>query len=166
MMPRSCRVRRDLRGTVACLVGTSLATVSPVIAIVCAAPEMRSGEQYHGMPADMWALGVTLYSFLFGDVPFKASPAECLAAARRCVGPSRLPPHPCMHLGQSVSSEALAIKSKAFTSKPSPQVSIIYCCELCRATRWMSCTRRSRRRSCSTQLTTPSGAAAAAAVDC
>ena len=32
---------------------------------------MRSGAAYHGMPADMWALGVTLYFFLFGDLPFK-----------------------------------------------------------------------------------------------
>ena len=36
-----------------------------------AAPEVRTGDPYHGMPADMWALGVTLYSFLFGDLPFK-----------------------------------------------------------------------------------------------
>jgi len=38
-----------------------------------AAPEVRSGHAYHGKPADMWALGVTLFSFLFGDLPFKVS---------------------------------------------------------------------------------------------
>ena len=32
------------------------------------------------MPADMWALGITLYSFLFGDVPFKAR--GCATAGR------------------------------------------------------------------------------------
>ena len=40
-----------------------------------AAPEVRSGGAYRGMPADMWALGVTLYLFVFGEFPFKASGA-------------------------------------------------------------------------------------------
>ena len=32
---------------------------------------MRSGDAYHAKPADMWALGITLYCFVFGDLPFK-----------------------------------------------------------------------------------------------
>lgn len=46
-------------------------SLRPSLVSILAAPETRSGDAYHGMPADMWALGVTLYSFLFGDVPFK-----------------------------------------------------------------------------------------------
>lgn len=64
---------------------------------------MRSGGSYHGMPADMWALGVTLYSFVFGDVPFKVGggwearlpapvwvpPAAAFGCCPRCPRPSR-----------------------------------------------------------------------------
>jgi [calcium/calmodulin-dependent protein kinase] kinase len=49
------------------------------------APEVRSGGAYRGKPADMWALGVTLYCFLFADLPFKASsPHACCLAGRVC----------------------------------------------------------------------------------
>jgi serine/threonine protein kinase len=50
-----------------------------------AAPEVRSGGAYRGKPADMWALGVTLYCFLFADLPFKASsPHACCLAGWVC----------------------------------------------------------------------------------
>ena len=35
------------------------------------APEICAGEEYDGFAADIWALGVSLYSFVYGDMPFK-----------------------------------------------------------------------------------------------
>ncbi|PSC68038.1 Replication factor C subunit 5 [Micractinium conductrix] len=35
------------------------------------APEICAGEAYHGRAADVWALGVSLYHFIFGELPFK-----------------------------------------------------------------------------------------------
>lgn len=36
-----------------------------------AAPEVCAGESYRGRQADMWALGVSLYLFIFGELPFQ-----------------------------------------------------------------------------------------------
>mmetsp|Transcript_10805 Transcript_10805/g.37524 ORF Transcript_10805/g.37524 Transcript_10805/m.37524 type:complete len:423 (-) Transcript_10805:1325-2593(-) len=36
------------------------------------APEVCTGEAFQGKPADIWALGVVLYSFVFGRTPFMA----------------------------------------------------------------------------------------------
>ena len=36
-----------------------------------AAPEVCAGESYRGRQADMWALGVSLFIFIFGELPFK-----------------------------------------------------------------------------------------------
>lgn len=36
-----------------------------------AAPEVCAGETYRGRQADVWALGVSLYLFIFGEMPFK-----------------------------------------------------------------------------------------------
>eukprot|EP00890_Picochlorum_soloecismus_P005639 jgi/Picsp_1/6076/NSC_03430-R1_serine threonine protein kinase 3 len=35
------------------------------------APEICAGEDYDGFAADIWALGITLYLFIFGTLPFK-----------------------------------------------------------------------------------------------
>ncbi|DBA93024.1 TPA: hypothetical protein ACH3X2_003363 [Trebouxia sp. C0005] len=35
------------------------------------APEMCEGAPYHGEVADIWALGICLYMFIYGTVPFK-----------------------------------------------------------------------------------------------
>ena len=35
------------------------------------APEVCAGESYRGRQADIWALGVSLYLFIFGELPFK-----------------------------------------------------------------------------------------------
>ncbi|KDD74002.1 protein kinase, partial [Helicosporidium sp. ATCC 50920] len=41
------------------------------------APEICAGEDYRGRQADMWALGVSLYQFVYGQLPFEAdSPAQ------------------------------------------------------------------------------------------
>uniref|UniRef100_A0A061REP4 Calcium/calmodulin-dependent protein kinase kinase n=1 Tax=Tetraselmis sp. GSL018 TaxID=582737 RepID=A0A061REP4_9CHLO len=34
------------------------------------APEMTTGQPYNAYMADVWALGVTLYAFIFGEMPF------------------------------------------------------------------------------------------------
>ena len=36
-------------------------------------PECFTGEHYCGYCTDVWALGITLYVFLFGTVPFKTT---------------------------------------------------------------------------------------------
>eukprot|EP00741_Cyanophora_paradoxa_P001419 tig00000489_g1372.t1 len=35
-------------------------------------PESLTGDAYHGKPVDIWAAGVTLYYFVFGQVPYLA----------------------------------------------------------------------------------------------
>eukprot|EP00826_Nyctotherus_ovalis_P020617 TRINITY_DN16491_c0_g1_i1.p1 TRINITY_DN16491_c0_g1~~TRINITY_DN16491_c0_g1_i1.p1 ORF type:complete len:103 (+),score=19.90 TRINITY_DN16491_c0_g1_i1:67-375(+) len=37
------------------------------------APEIVSKREYYGGPVDMWALGVILYSMLFGRYPFSGN---------------------------------------------------------------------------------------------
>ena len=36
-------------------------------------PEICAGEDYKGRPADVWALGVSLYVFIYGELPFRGS---------------------------------------------------------------------------------------------
>lgn len=47
-----------------------------------AAPEVCAGESYRGRQADIWALGVSLYLFIFGELPFKVGRQPF--AGRRC----------------------------------------------------------------------------------
>ena len=88
--------------------GWTLPTRLPACPLhVPAAPEIRSGDPYHGRPADMWALGVTLYVFLFGDLPFKASlhstiqhrtawhGTACLCCPAGLTGPAQSMPIAC-----------------------------------------------------------------------
>ncbi|KAL2916455.1 hypothetical protein HK105_203888 [Polyrhizophydium stewartii] len=38
-----------------------------------ASPEILRGEKYRGRPTDIWALGILLYTILYGEVPFASS---------------------------------------------------------------------------------------------
>ena len=40
------------------------------------APETISGDSYEPFAADVWSLGVLLYTFLIGKVPFKKDNPE------------------------------------------------------------------------------------------
>lgn len=42
-----------------------------------AAPEVCAGESYRGRQADVWALGVSLYLFIFGQLPFQVRAGMC-----------------------------------------------------------------------------------------
>lgn len=37
------------------------------------APEIVNKQEYHGKPADIWALGVLLYVLLYGKFPFNGN---------------------------------------------------------------------------------------------
>ncbi|CAG9464317.1 unnamed protein product [Pedinophyceae sp. YPF-701] len=45
------------------------------------APEIARGEAFSGRAADLWALGVTLYHFVFADLPFKGPTTYATYAA-------------------------------------------------------------------------------------
>lgn len=84
-----------------------------------AAPEVCAGEAYRGRQADMWALGVSLYLFIFGELPFRVSCTACLAlVAQLGIGQhaalvqalARLRPLPC-------SLAALAPHGRALTEE-------------------------------------------------
>ncbi|EQC26993.1 CAMKK/CAMKK-META protein kinase [Saprolegnia diclina VS20] len=42
------------------------------------APEMLTGDEYKGLPIDVWACGVTLYLFVYGHLPFEAETPQLL----------------------------------------------------------------------------------------
>ncbi|KAJ3008722.1 hypothetical protein HKX48_008381 [Thoreauomyces humboldtii] len=42
-----------------------------------ASPEILAGKKYRGKPSDIWALGVLLYTMLFGECPFRNSDEAC-----------------------------------------------------------------------------------------
>ncbi|KDO31372.1 CAMKK/META protein kinase [Saprolegnia parasitica CBS 223.65] len=42
------------------------------------APEMLTGDEYKGLPIDVWACGVTLYLFIYGHLPFEAETPQLL----------------------------------------------------------------------------------------
>ncbi|XJO75472.1 hypothetical protein BDV3_006150 [Batrachochytrium dendrobatidis] len=60
-----------------------------------ASPEILRGEKYRGKPTDVWALGILLYTILYGEVPFASS-----EQAKSCAyKPPRFPSSPkCMDL--------------------------------------------------------------------
>ncbi|KAI8918913.1 kinase-like domain-containing protein [Entophlyctis helioformis] len=60
-----------------------------------ASPEILRGEKYRGRPSDIWAMGVLLYTILYGEVPFASSEQ----AKNYNFKPPRLPSSPeCMNL--------------------------------------------------------------------
>ncbi|KAG2223132.1 hypothetical protein INT45_005688 [Circinella minor] len=60
-----------------------------------ASPEILVGKPYQAEPAEVWALGVLLYTMLFGEVPF-ANPT--MAIAGRFAKPKVQVSVKCMHL--------------------------------------------------------------------
>ncbi|KAI8850336.1 kinase-like domain-containing protein [Chytridium lagenaria] len=78
------------------LIDFGSATVEPVSAphhthqtftgtITYASPEILRGERYKGKPADVWALGVLLYTILYGVAPFLSS-EQAMHFPVRCDG--------------------------------------------------------------------------------
>ncbi len=47
-----------------------------------AAPEMISGQRYHGLKSDIWSCGVVLYAMLCGFLPYEVSVSESLTPLR------------------------------------------------------------------------------------
>ena len=60
-----------------------------------ASPEILRGEKYHGRSSDIWALGVLLYTILFGEVPFASSEQAKHSNFKQPRVPSS---NDCMHL--------------------------------------------------------------------
>ncbi|KAI8919857.1 kinase-like domain-containing protein [Powellomyces hirtus] len=48
-----------------------------------ASPEILEGKRYRGKPSDIWALGVLLYTMLFGECPFRNSDEACSGPYKR-----------------------------------------------------------------------------------
>ncbi|KAF9187289.1 hypothetical protein BGZ49_004061 [Haplosporangium sp. Z 27] len=42
-----------------------------------ASPEILKGEKYHAAPAEIWSLGILLYTILYGEVPF-STPVQAI----------------------------------------------------------------------------------------
>lgn len=60
-----------------------------------AAPEILAGQRYRGRAADVWAMGVLLYTMLFGECPFGDSEEARVGQYKLpCVGVSK----ECMEL--------------------------------------------------------------------
>ncbi|RCH95830.1 hypothetical protein CU098_010900, partial [Rhizopus stolonifer] len=64
-----------------------------------ASPEILMGRSYRAEPAEIWSLGVLLYTILFGEVPFHDSN---MAIAGQFVHPKIKVSHSCYHLISSM----------------------------------------------------------------
>lgn len=81
--------RREAR---TCLLLTHT-TIPRLLAPCAAAPEVCAGQAYRGRQADMWALGVSLYLFIYGQLPFQVGmPARAGTAVPLCASGWRRPP--------------------------------------------------------------------------
>eukprot|EP00842_Homolaphlyctis_polyrhiza_P004187 jgi/Hompol1/476/HPOL_004517-RA len=60
-----------------------------------ASPEILRGEKYKGKPSDIWALGILLYTILFGEIPFPSSEHALNANFKR---PRCMPSPECLDL--------------------------------------------------------------------
>jgi serine/threonine protein kinase len=60
-----------------------------------ASPEILTGRPYRAEPAEIWSLGVLLYTILFGEVPFHD---PTMAISGRFVQPKIQVSSKCLHL--------------------------------------------------------------------
>ncbi len=81
------------------------------------APELFMGEEQHGEAGDVWALGVTMFYLLFGELPFASS---SLYQLRNAIlnDPVRLPCTP------AVSTDALDVVRRLLEKRPHERITL------------------------------------------
>lgn len=67
-----------------------------------AAPELFKGKPYNGRPVDIWALGIILYSLLFGRFPWRSTESTGNLVAEITSGRFVIPLHPASPLLHSM----------------------------------------------------------------